>query len=76
MLFSSAAKHHAAGWRSRQRQKIRGTQERRRMEEGEQGVLPDRKAHVLSCPLSSPPLSPAHGRGDCAQLLARNEDEV
>lgn len=43
-------------------------------EEGERrrerrAYSPTAEHNVLSCPLSSLSLSPAHGRGDCAQLF-------
>lgn len=40
MLFSPLTKHHAAGWRSKQRQQIRGTEERRETWGGRGGRTP------------------------------------
>lgn len=71
MVFSPLSKQRAAGWRSRQRQQIRGTQERRENGGGRGTVYSlTTEQNVLSCPLSSLSLSPVYGCGDWAQLFA------
>lgn len=48
MLFSPLTKHHTAGWRSRQRLEIRGTERERESGGGRGGcTLPDRRAQGL-----------------------------
>lgn len=52
-LFSPLTKHHAAGWRSRQRQQIRGTQERREKGGGRGGRTPrpqSTMSYLVLCP--------------------------
>lgn len=53
MLFSPLTKHHAAGWRSRQRQQIRGTGERRENGGGRGGRTPwpqSTMSYLVLCP--------------------------
>lgn len=53
MLFSPLTEHHAEGWRSRLRQQIRGTQERRENRGGRGGRTPwpqSTMSYLVLCP--------------------------